>query len=52
MKVKNEILKVFFDESEEPIAIMRKNGTTEFFKLKPMTNDDLDQLLGVEESVK
>lgn len=46
-QVKNEIVRVFY-EDKKPVAIMYRNGMTQFYRLRPMNNDDLDNLLEVD----
>lgn len=50
-QIKNEIVRVFYEDNH-PVAIMHRNGEVRFFKLRPMTNDDLDVLLEVDRESK
>ncbi len=50
-KTKQEIVVVFF-EDDQPVAIMRQNGHTEFFHLRHMNKDAVVELLGANETPK
>lgn len=45
---RQEVLVVFYEE-ETPVAVLRQNGTSEFFHLRKMNKDAVAQLLGVEQ---
>lgn len=44
-EVTQEIVRVFYEDGVKK-GVMFKNGKTEFFMLRPATNDHIDELLG------
>lgn len=51
MNVKQEIVRVFY-EDDKKVGILFKNGVTEFYMLRPATNDHIDQLLSINDKIQ